>query len=152
MGNIWAVMLPMLLGAFLFFHAGPPPAPSPLDGEWAGQVSGSSGSYYVGLTVRPGGSAIVHYSGPLDCDGTWHEVSHEGNVYTYRETIVYDYKSVFPQAVGCANGATIVMNLAAQGGTVAYSASGSGSGGASGQLSSVTPPETLPPEFQAAPE
>jgi len=143
-------MFQVLLGAMLFFHAGAPPAPAPLDGDWAGQINGTSGISYVGVTVIAGGSAIVHYSSPYDCDGTWHELSQQGNVYTYRETIVYDYKSLFPQAMGCPDGDTIVMTLSPATNSVQYASSGRGASGAlSGSLDNVNTPD--PPGWNAPP-
>jgi hypothetical protein len=139
-------MFPVLLGAFLFFHAGPAPAASPLDGAWAGQIGGSAGPSYVGITVIAGGSAIVHYSSPYNCDGTWHELSQQGNVYTYRETILYQY-SLFP-GPQCPDQDTIVMTLAPATNSVQYASSTRGASGVlSGQLDNVTAPD--PPGWNA---
>ncbi len=140
-------MLPeVLLAAFIFFHNGPAPAPAPLDGDWTGHITGSAASFDVGVTVIAGGSAVVHYAAPYNCDGTWHELSHEGNVYTYRETILYQY--FLGQT--CPDGNTIVMTLNPANSTVQYSATTSHSSSpATGQLENVTASD--PPGWNAPP-
>jgi hypothetical protein len=130
------------LATLLFFHPGPPPAPAPLDGDWAGAAGGSGGAFTMSVTVIAGGSAIVHYAAPYNCDGTWHLLSQEGNVYTYRETIVYQY-SLGP-ATKCSDQDTVVMTLDPARNTVQYSASPRGANGtsaSSGVLENVTAPD-----------
>jgi hypothetical protein len=140
----------VVLAALLpFFHHGPAPQAMPIDGAWGGPISGMTATY-VGVTVLPGGSALVHYSGPIECDGTWHELSHAGNTWTYRETIVYQYQSVYPPAPACPDSNTVSVTLSGDGASVQFSASGSAT--ASGQLTNVRQKEALGPDYAAFPE
>lgn len=140
------MMMQAILAAVLFFHAGPAPAPSALDGDWSGEINGSAVTSYVGITVIAGGSAVVHYSAPYNCDGTWHELSHQGNVFTYRETILYQY--ALGPAEKCPDQNTVVMTLSPGTNSAQFSSSTRGGGtGLSGQLENVTAPD--PPGWNA---
>jgi hypothetical protein len=142
-----------LLALLPLFHAGPAPAPSSLDGDWTGLINGGGSAYYVGVTVIAGGSAIVHYSAPYNCDGTWHELSSSGNTYTYRETIVHQD----PLSQKCADGNTIVVSLGPANDSARYDAAtysstprgGAGSNAATGPLQSATASD--PPGWNAPP-